>query len=93
MKRETRYILILVITALVFVAVQLVAPKPINWNPTYDPSDKNPFGAYVVKNLMADLFPGQPLEANNLTIYELSKELGVEDNLLSMSTRTDSASG
>ena len=86
MKRETRYILILVITALVFVAVQLVAPKPINWNPTYDPSDKNPFGAYLVKNLMADLFPGQPLEANNLTIYELGKELGVEDNLLSMST-------
>jgi len=87
MKRETRYIAILLFVVALFVVVQLVAPKPVNWIPTYDPNDKNPFGAYVVKDLMGRLFPAQAIDVNNLTIYELQHSIDTGANFFSLSTK------
>lgn len=87
MRRETRYALILGAAALVAVGVQLLAPKPVDWTPTYGPSDKNPFGAYVVNQLMTALFPGQPVSTTQLTVYELRDSLKPGVNLISLSNQ------
>lgn len=89
MKRETRYILILAATALLAVVIQLLSPKAINWIPTYSPADKNPFGNYVVKNLMESLFPGQPISTHHITVYELRDTLQPGMNLISLSNEFD----
>lgn len=89
MKRETRYLLILAATALLAVVVQVLSPKPVSWIPTYSPADKNPFGNYVVKNLMDSLFPGQPISTRHITIYELRDTLQPGMNFISLSNEFD----
>lgn len=88
MKRETKYIIILAGCLILFVVVQLLGPRAIDYSPTYSPTDKNPFGAYIPADLFSTFF-GQPVETSNLTIYELQDSIGNSDNFLSLSDRFD----
>jgi hypothetical protein len=45
-----------VLLGLYFVA-QYTKPKPINWEKTFLPEDKIPFGTFVLRNQITDLFP------------------------------------
>ena len=76
-----RRILILASLVLLFVVVEVLLPKPLNWTPSYSHLDKNPFGAYV----LAQLLPGFISEADPriepITLYETS-ELEEQLNLL-----------
>jgi hypothetical protein len=88
MKRETKYILLLACVVVLFVLVQLFAPKPIDWTPTYLPSDKNPFGAYASHVLIKPLF-NDKLVATHFTIYELNDSIKVGENIISISDQLD----
>jgi hypothetical protein len=88
MKGERKYLVILGLLAVVLVCVQLFAPKPINWIPTYLPKDKDPFGAYVTDSLFTDFF-GAPVNTNNLTVYEMANTIKSHHNLISISDEFD----
>ena len=76
-----RRMLILGALVLLFVVLEVLLPKPLNWTPSYSHLDKNPFGAYV----LAQLLPGFLSEADPriepITLYETS-ELEEQLNLL-----------
>ena len=77
---EKKFLILLIVLFVVYVATSFLAPKPINWIVTFSNSDKNPFGAYILSEQSDDLFDG-PFSVSNRTISELSDL----DNLLILS--------
>ena len=63
--------LILLICGITF--LDAIAPKPINWSPTYDLKDKIPFGLYVFDQESPALFKNRKIEKVNVTAYEFLK--------------------
>ncbi len=88
MKRETKYYFILASVLFLFVTVQLFAPKPIDWTPTYLHNDKNPFGAFVTNELIKPLFQ-KTIKHTNFTIYELNDSIKSAENIICISDRLD----
>ncbi len=88
MKRKKNYILILTIVIIAFVFIQMVAPKPINWTPTFYSKDKNPFGAFVTNEVLQSFFDNTLIN-NNLTLYELKDSIKAGDNIMSISNGLD----
>jgi hypothetical protein len=82
MKRDWKYIVYLSIAFGLFVAVKLMEPKQYDWNPTYAAEDKNPFGGYILNELITDLFKDKKVDVSNLTVYELKDSLKPGDNLI-----------
>lgn len=68
-KQYTPYLLIALVL-LLFVLAEFLIPKPLNWTISLSAKDKNPYGAYGLKEVLPDLFPGQDLQNVHLTIYE-----------------------
>ncbi len=85
MKSDKKYILILGLIFVGFIAFQLWGPKPLNWTPTYLPSDKDPFGNYILNEVLTDIFPGQKISRSNFTFYELEDSISGHENILSVS--------
>ncbi|MNK38468.1 hypothetical protein D3C87_570590 [compost metagenome] len=57
---------------LYFIA-QYTKPPVINWNTTYLPEDKNPFGTYILRNHIKDLFPKSVQKVYRTDIYNTLK--------------------
>ncbi|MBI3219615.1 MAG: hypothetical protein HYZ44_08900 [Bacteroidetes bacterium] len=89
MKGEKKYIIILTLVLIGFVAFQLWGPKPLNWIPTYLPKDKNPFGNYLLNQVLTDVFPEQTISHSNFTFYELQDSIFDHENILSISDDFD----
>jgi hypothetical protein len=85
MKKERRFIFILAAFMIAFVLFQLFGPKALDWTPTYSPKDKNPFGAFVLNNLLPPIFPNKKIKKLNLTIYELQDSIQQNENFISIS--------
>jgi hypothetical protein len=65
----------------VFLALYLVAqytkPKPINWMPTYLPEDKIPFGTYILRRHISDLYPKAQQKVYRSDIYDTLNDLPI----------------
>ncbi len=70
MKENKKYILLLAVTILVVIIMEWISPKPINWTATYSQEDKNPFGSYILYDLLSDIFPGKDIKTLTQTLYE-----------------------
>jgi hypothetical protein len=84
-KGDKKYILILTLIFIGFVSFQLWGPKPLNWNPTYLPKDKNPFGNYLLNEVLDDVFTSKKISHSNLTFYELQDSISGDENIISIS--------
>jgi hypothetical protein len=85
MNKERRFIFILAAFMIAFVLFQLFGPKALDWTPSYSPKDKNPFGAFVLNDLLPPIFPDKKVKKLNLTIYELQDSLRENENFVSIS--------
>ena len=81
MKKDWKYILYLSLAIGLFLLVKLSGPKQYNWYPTYEEKDKNPFGAFVLKELLPEIFPGKKIEVSNKTFYELKNSVEPDENV------------
>ncbi len=45
-------------------------PKPVNWNPSFKSNDKEPYGLFVFKNELANIFPNKNINSIGSTPYE-----------------------
>lgn len=70
MKPYWKPLLFVVALLTLFVAAQLSSPKPIDWTPTFDGMDKNPYGAFVLLSRLPDLFPDQNITPIQKSLYE-----------------------
>ena len=68
--KDLKYKLILGITFGLFVAFEILKPKPTDWNITLSPEDKIPFGAYAFKEFLPDLFSDGNLSVTDESIYK-----------------------
>ncbi len=71
-KGEKKFLIILVVLFVAYVATSFLAPKPIDWTVTFGSYDKGPFGAYILSQRSSDLFSGS-FEVSNKTMSELNK--------------------
>lgn len=85
-KGEKKFLIVLIVLFVAYVATDFLAPRPVDWTVTFHHQDKNPFGAYILSERADDLFEGD-FEISNLTISELS-EL---DNLLILAEQAEIA--
>lgn len=86
MKKNNKYIYLLIGTIVLFVLIHVLSPRQFNWFPSFSARDKNPFGAYVLNSLLPDLFPGQEIHHNNITFYESADSLLADRNIMALST-------
>lgn len=69
MKKDIKYIAILVGCTLLYIILEVISPKPIDWSITLASPDKNPFGSYILNEQLEDLFNKK--SRSNATLYEL----------------------
>ncbi len=74
-KRNLIYITILILLFSLYVLFEFMTPKPINWTPSFSEKDKIPYGCFVLKKTIPDLFKNQQIEDNtNSFCLSFSKE-------------------
>ncbi|WP_299455126.1 DUF4350 domain-containing protein [uncultured Microscilla sp.] len=72
-KQNSVFMLLIVVILMILMFAEYAQPKRINWNPTYASSDQNPYGAYILHQELAEVFPAQKIETKERTIYESLK--------------------
>ncbi len=82
MRKDWKYILYLSLAFGLFLVVKLMEPQSYDWTPTYEATDKNPFGAYVLNELLPSVFKEKKISISNQTAYELKDSLKQKDNLI-----------
>ncbi len=69
-KGNNKYIWLFISMFTLIVLVQYVLPKPVNWERTYSFKDKNPFGTYVIHQLLNPTY-SKKLKVNRGTVYNI----------------------
>lgn len=82
-KKDLKYILVLTGMVVLYVLMEIIGPKQLDWTVTYSHRDKNPYGAYLVNERLPDLF--EKVENSNLTLYELKDSLDASPFILTRS--------
>lgn len=59
-----------VILSLVYTWYESNRPRPVDWSETYSPEDKIPYGTYIVRRSLEQLFPGAEISTSRLSFYE-----------------------
>ena len=81
MKSNRSYIIYLSLALGMFILVKLSEPRGFDWTPTCDAQDKNPYGAWVLSEVIQGLFPEQKIIYSNLTPYELKDSIPPNQSL------------
>ena len=76
-KKDIKYYSIIVAILIATIVFEIMKPKPIDWRFTLEAKDKIPYGTYVIRKTLKDIFPKQKIYENNQTTYEFNK---VKDN-------------
>lgn len=84
MKKDWKYILYLSIFIGVYVTLQLLSPKNHDWSITLSHTDKNPYGTFVLNDLLPALFDS--VDNSNNTFYEILDADKNKSSIVSLST-------
>lgn len=80
--KDRKYYAFLGGTLLLLILVEILSPEPTDWSFTLHHRDKIPYGTYVLRDLMQDLFPDQQVRTTYETLYEIEQEEGFSSNVL-----------
>lgn len=69
--------LAIIIATIVF---EVMKPKPIDWRFTLAGKDKIPYGTFVLKNTINDIFPNQKIYTNRETTFEYTNSKKYKNN-------------
>lgn len=69
-KKDIKYYSILAAILIATIIFEIMKPKPFDWRFTLEAKDKIPFGTYVLRKTIKDIFPKQKVYTNNKTTYE-----------------------
>ncbi len=70
MNNKLKYIIGTSILFGILIYLQTIAPRNTNWIPTYSGNDKVPFGTYVLRNSLEDLFPKSIIKISGSSFFE-----------------------
>lgn len=82
MKGDRKYYAMIIGVFLILFLASYFKEEPTNYRHTFSHLDKNPYGGYVLKELMPDLFGDKQVENLNRTLYEIQDQLTPDKNLL-----------
>jgi len=63
-----------VLVLMAFVYLESVKPKPLNWFPSYAAKHKLPYGTYVLRNELENIFPNTDIQDVNIPPYIFLKD-------------------
>ena len=67
---KNRKLIIMVIAyAIILILIGIFQPHEIDWRPTFASADKIPYGAYIMKERLPDIFPGSDIETATESVY------------------------
>lgn len=72
MKPKRWQFILLGVYLLVIVLIGIIQPKAIDWRPTFAATDKIPYGNYILRNELKDIFPNRGIENNKIDFYNFS---------------------
>src|SRR6187551_1228667 len=74
MKGLRRYLIVSAVLLVGYLLAQYFKPKPTNWTPTYLSEDKIPFGTFILRQQIHDIFPNAKIKTVGNPIYNTLKE-------------------
>ena len=74
MKKDLKYYMILLLAFLAFILYELNKPKALNWEVSLSKRDKNPYGTYVLNDLLSEAMDQNEVRHSNKTLFELADE-------------------
>ena len=78
LKGNKKYIIILIVCFTALIVLQLLAPKPINWKPSYSKKDKIPFGTSALYDQLPAVFPLKKIESATFPLYTVLKKKDIQ---------------
>ncbi|OJJ14727.1 hypothetical protein BKI52_41560 [marine bacterium AO1-C] len=72
-KQNTIFVAIIATILVILMWAEQARPKKINWQPSYSSGDKAPYGHYILRQELRQLFPAERIETQQRTIYEALK--------------------
>ena len=67
--KNRKLIIMVIVYALILVLIGIFQPHEIDWRPTFGAADRIPYGAYILKERLSDIFPGSDVETTTESIY------------------------
>jgi hypothetical protein len=74
MKGFKTYLAVGTIIIIGYIVAQYFKPMPTNWKPTYLADDKIPFGTYILRQRLTDIFPTTKIKTVQSAIYGTLKD-------------------
>ena len=74
MRKDKIYIGFLVFAVLLYVAMDIFEPKPVDWSNDFTRSSSIPYGTEILFNEIETLFPESDVQINNRTLYDYSNQ-------------------
>ncbi|WP_316802659.1 DUF4350 domain-containing protein [Pedobacter nototheniae] len=69
-----KYLIFSAVLLVSYLLAQYFKPKPTNWTPTYLSEDKIPFGTYILRQRINDIFPGAEVKKSKKPVYNTLKD-------------------
>ncbi len=69
-KKDIKYYSIILAILIATIVFETMKPKPIDWRFTLEAKDKIPYGTYVLKQTIKDIFPNKRIYTNKKTTYQ-----------------------
>lgn len=69
-----KYLIIGVVLLVGYLMLEYFSPKPTDWRSTYLSEDKIPFGTYILRQRVSDLFPDTKVKTVQTAIYNTLQE-------------------
>src|ERR1700748_653105 len=80
MKDLKIYVIIASALLVVYLMAQYNRPKAINWDVTLCDTNKIPFGTYVLRNRMTDIFPGAKIKTFREPVYNVINDEHIQNS-------------
>ncbi|MCZ7611266.1 MAG: hypothetical protein M5U17_14040 [Ignavibacterium sp.] len=74
-----KFILPVIIVAIIFLIVKIFTPEPTDWKQSYSKNDKIPYGSYILYEQLNQLFPDKNIESTNLPFYNISIQREIKE--------------
>jgi hypothetical protein len=84
--KERTYYYLLGFLIFIFVAVQLLQPKPLDWTESFSSTDKIPYGGYVIHELLPTVFPNEDITLNTAPLFEYADTSNFNKNWIFINT-------
>lgn len=80
MKSLRVYLFIAGVLIVIYIVAQLNRPKLVDWRETLNSNDKIPFGTYILKHQLKDIFPESELRTFKQAVYNVIAEDSVKNS-------------